>query len=98
MDLFGVYYSHVERLLDTRLVKEQFPAAVNIQHTVGKQPVFKILRAPNEESLSAFLHRVRMLILTNEPASYDKVTGLIKRHISEPAVLAFFDAQRPQRI
>jgi hypothetical protein len=86
LDQWETFYGHASSLVETHLVKSNFPASVNIRGGVGKPTSFAIKALPSDDDLGLFLHRSRPLILQTEHASFVTITGLINKHIDESSV------------
>jgi hypothetical protein len=79
------YRAHVKELRDTHLIKTNWPSEVKC-HWTPETGTAVLADEIDEEYISSFLHRLRPLILTEEPASFDKTAGLIGRRFADKAM------------
>ncbi|MFA6162880.1 MAG: hypothetical protein WC685_05580 [Methylobacter sp.] len=54
----------------------------------GSEPLLRV-KTPSDDEVGAFLHRLRPLILQREPASFNKVSALLKRRLGANIIKPF---------
>lgn len=91
--LFEQYLSNLDRLLEVQLARDGVPFRYSFLIHEGQLEVTEY-DVPSSHNLSAMLHRLRPFILTKEPASYDRVTGAIKRAVPHEYIRKLLKQER----
>jgi len=84
------YLGHVADLSSTQFVANGRGVQLNFNWTQGTAPSWSV-KAPPEDEVLAFLHRLRPLILQSEPASFLKVRALLNRRLRGAPIQMFMD-------
>ncbi|HMU32716.1 MAG TPA: hypothetical protein PKC89_02510 [Pyrinomonadaceae bacterium] len=93
LELLGDFCTHAEELHQSKVIQEGFPQSVKFHWTKDKG--VQIEAEPFEdEFISSFLHKLRPIFLSEEPASFDKTSGLIGRAFSDKAMKRHLKAIR----
>lgn len=74
VNALNTYRSHVASLRATRVIKDSYPARIDMVWT-NENGVQVKTEQMDDELVSSFLHTLRPLILTGEPASFDRTSG-----------------------
>lgn len=93
ISLLGDYLSNTDKLLALSIVKEGIPTNLNGKFTQGNEPLFNV-QLPEEEKILSLLHRLRMFILNDQAASYNKVTGIISKKFNNTSIRSIIKKQR----
>lgn len=93
MFLFEEYLANADKLNELSIVKEGVLGKINVELIQGEEPLFKT-QLPEEEKILSLLHRLRMFILNDEKASYNKITGLILRKFNNSLVKSIIKKHR----
>ena len=93
IELLKDYKANVQRLLETRSIKESMFGGYKIQYDDNSGLVFES-SLPDEDYISAFLHRMRFFILNKERSSYNSISGIIKRRLNNSMLNQKFQIQR----
>lgn len=89
------YCEHSARLRSTTIVKEGLSSEVKMAGVDGDAPHVQTSRGDLDfELIGSFLHHLRPLYLSDDPASFDKVAGLIGRRFSNKAMKRHLKAIR----
>jgi hypothetical protein len=86
------FIGYADDLDALRLVKAGFPFGFRVQINDGKTTFSA--RHPDEEEVMAVLLRLRPLVLSNEHASFDRVSGILARAFQQPAFHALLKQTR----
>lgn len=91
--LLTQFRQHVKALSETRVVKDGYPSKFEFgwRDETGSEVKGQNL---DSEFISSFLHKLRPLILSREPESFDKVCGLIGRRFAHRAMKRHLTAIR----
>lgn len=93
--LLKQYCEHAARLRNTTIVKEGLSSEVKMAGVDGAAPKVQTNRGELDfELIGSFLHHLRPLYLLDDPASFDKVAGLINRRFSHKAMKRHLKAIR----
>ena len=89
----NAYRSYFEELLAVRIVQNGIPCSVtlNYEENGGTKITTEL---PPDEDVVVLLLRLRPLILNDEHASFNRITGILGKHIQEPLVRAALKLQR----
>tara|TARA_R110001592_G_scaffold347361_1_gene640847 strand:- start:6730 stop:7377 length:648 start_codon:yes stop_codon:yes gene_type:complete len=90
---FTEYLKNLEALNSTTIVKNSINTKLKINFVEGKG-LSCISTVPSDDEISTFLHKMRMFVLNKEFASYNSITGIIKRQIEDDRVRSFVKSQR----
>lgn len=93
ISLLKDYLSNTDKLLSLSIVKDGIPTNLGGIFTQGKEPSFEV-KLPEEEKILSLLHRLRMFILNDQTASYNKITGIISRKFNNSYVRAIIKKHR----
>jgi hypothetical protein len=93
ISLLENYLSNTDKLLELSIVKEGIPTNINGKFTQGNEPLFDV-KLPEEEKILSLLHRMRMFILNDQTASYNKITGIISKKFNNAIVRSIIKNQR----
>jgi hypothetical protein len=98
------FVESVEDLKTLKVIQEGFGAKINMKGSEG-QPVDVSINGPSNDDLSAVLHKLRPLILTNEPFFFHRVTNIIAKSTKGTPIGSFikeqktlFDGKRTQEL
>lgn len=72
------FLQQYEDLVQSRPFQERFPCHIEVEASQGELRVS--VELPSPDDLAILLHRLRPFILENEPASFARVSGLLKKH------------------
>lgn len=87
------FYEQAEALTDLSVLKMGMPGNLKISYEKDKGLTFAG-SVPPSESISALLHKLRPFILSDEHASYNRVTGLLKKKFNDAEIRSILDKQR----
>lgn len=87
------YLENLKRLQESKLIIDGMPGGLKI-HSDKENGLRCELSLPDEDSILAFLHRMRRFILSEENSSYDKVTGIIARRFDNSRIRSMIKNQR----
>lgn len=79
VELLRKYCANCQRLRDTKLYREGIGGKVNFKWEADEGASVEPENPFDLEFVSSFIHRLRPIRLTNEPASFDKVAARIKQ-------------------
>lgn len=89
------YCEHSARLRNTTIIREGFSSEVRMAGSGGDAPRVQTSIGNLEfELIGSFLHHLRPVYLSHEPASFDKVAELIGRRFSHKAMKRHLKAIR----
>lgn len=94
IELLRKYCANCQRLRDTKLYREGVSGNVNFRWEAVEGPTVESESAFDLEFVSSFVHRLRPIRLTNEPASFDKVAARIKQRFGGKPMKRQIDAMR----
>jgi hypothetical protein len=87
------YCHHATVLRQTKVIQEGYPKSINL--IANPQPESQVdTEELDEEYISSFIHKLRPLILSKEPSSFEKVSGLIGRGFAHLAMKRHLKAVR----
>lgn len=69
---------HASELRDTKIVSEGYPQKLNITWTSSSETNIET-EDIDAEFISSFLHKLRPLILSREPFSFERISGMIRK-------------------
>jgi hypothetical protein len=87
------YLASVDALLELKIVQEGVPASFEMRVREGQVDYINSEIPPPEE-VAALLHRLRPLILENEPMNYLKTSKLLGRRFEYPNFRDLLDQER----
>jgi len=87
------FLENLQRLEESRLVKEGIPGGLKLHIDRDKGFVYEV-ELPDEDLILAFLHRLRRFILNEENSSYNRVTGIIAKRLSNDRIRSLIKNQR----
>ena len=82
------FLSHVADLQATQFVANGAQVHLNFSWSEGQAPSWNV-QAPPDEEVYSFLHRLRPLILQQEPACFAKVRALLSRKLKDAPLKPF---------
>ncbi|WP_239795877.1 hypothetical protein [Candidatus Nitrotoga arctica] len=82
------YLSHVADLHSTQFLIKGEGVQLNFAWNQGSNPQWRA-KAPPVDDVLAFLHRLRPLILQEEPACFQKVRAVLKRRLKDAPIHPF---------
>jgi hypothetical protein len=92
VECLRAYCRYVEEVFAVKLVQDGIPCSVRLDYKEGVGTTVTS-ELPPDEDVVVLLHRLRPLILHNEHASFNKVTGILGGRIEEPLVRAALKTQ-----
>ena len=92
-EILKAYYRYVEELSEVKVLKDGFPAKVQLQYEAGKGMAYST-QLPPDNDVWAFLHKIRPLVLNDEHASYNRTTGIIAKAFPHPNIRLLIKAAR----
>ncbi len=93
--LLNFYLEAADQLMEVRVAREGVPASFELKVENG-QVVHVSAEYPSPEELAALLHRLRPFILTREPASFDRVCGIVARCLDHQYTRGYLKELRQQ--
>lgn len=87
------YLANVERLLESRIVRDGTGGTLRFKFNQESGPSFDV-SLPEEDHILALLHRLRRFILHDERSSYNRVTGIVGKRFNDPAIRSMIKAYR----
>ncbi|MCE5254334.1 MAG: hypothetical protein LLG45_09055 [Actinomycetia bacterium] len=87
------YLDQVGVLVRSKPVREGMPCQLKFKFEQGVGLTTETT-LPDEDTLSILLHRLRPFILTNEPTSFDRVSGIIGRRVEAEPIRKLLHEQR----
>ena len=87
------YIKNTENLVSLAVVKNGLKTSVNIKASINSVPSVSS-EMPSYDDVCALLHVLRRFILTREFASYDKVSGIIKRRVKSSNIRSLVERER----
>ncbi|MGZ5452539.1 MAG: hypothetical protein ACXWLN_30940 [Thermoanaerobaculia bacterium] len=87
------YLASVDALQELKIVQKGIPASFELCVRDGEVTYINS-EVPPPEEIAALLHRLRPLILENEPMNYLKTSNLLKRRFAYPNFRSLLDEQR----
>jgi hypothetical protein len=93
IEMLHAYYNYVEELSGCKWLKDGAPANLKMNYAEGRGMSFAV-QLPPDDDVIIFLYRLRPLILNDEHASYNAVTGIIGRRFADAHIRAFLKQQR----
>jgi hypothetical protein len=90
---FSEYLKNLESLNSTTIVKNGINSSLQINFAEGEELSLKST-VPSDDEISTFLHKMRMFVLNDELASYNKITGIIGRQVKDDRIRSFVKKQR----
>lgn len=84
------YLSHVADLHSTQFLIKGEGVQLNFVGNEGTAPQWSV-KAPPVDDVLAFLHRLRPLILQEEPACFQKVRAVLKRRLKDASIHPFME-------
>lgn len=82
------FLGHVADLQATQFVGNGANVQLQFETKAGQEPSWSA-QMPPEDELLAFLHRLRPLILQDEPACFPKILGLLRRKLKDTPIRQF---------
>lgn len=82
------YLGHVADLHSTQFLAKGEGVQLNFAWSKGAAPQWSV-KAPPVDNVLAFLHRLRPLILQDEPACFQKVRAVLKRRLKDAPIHPF---------
>lgn len=86
------YLEQYEAITASPVLSAGLTCNMNLQWTADSATVECDL--PDEDTLGILLHRLRPFILSQEPASYEKVIAIVGRRVPHPAITDLLRRQR----
>lgn len=80
-----LYLAEYERLMACRPMQAEIPCEISFSTSEGGGLTIES-EVPSEDDRAVLFHRLRPFILAEEPASFERVAGLLGRQISQPVV------------
>jgi hypothetical protein len=93
VECLRAYSRYVDELIAVKLVQDGVPCSVKLDYKEGEGTTVTS-ELPPDEDVVVLLHRLRPLILNNEHASFNRVTGILGKRIGEPLVRGAVKSQR----
>jgi hypothetical protein len=90
---FADYYQYCEELCETQAIKDGFQCSFNMSYEAGHGTKFSP-KLPPDSDVIVVLHKLRPLILYNEPTNYYNIASIVGRRIAHSGVRAFLKSQR----
>jgi hypothetical protein len=87
------YLDCVEQLLELPVARDGVPCSFKMQVRDGRVTLLES-EVPSDDELAALLHRLRPLILSDEPASYHNIAGLLGRRFAHQYLRDLLKEQR----
>ena len=87
------YYEYFEDLLKAKIIQIGIPCSIKIQYKKGKGLVVQT-ELPSDEDIIIVLYKLRPFILNDEYASYNRITGILSRRVSDKNIQDFLKRQR----
>jgi hypothetical protein len=79
--VLGQFREEYQRLRDSAVLQKELPCSWSYSADEAAEPSFKAI-LPSEDDMAVLLHRLRPFVLQKEPASFDRVTSLLRRSMS----------------
>lgn len=87
------YCRYVDEVIAAKLVQDGIPCSVKLNYEEGEGTTVTS-ELPPDEDVVVLLHRLRPLILNDEHASFNRITGILGKRIDEPLVRTALKSQR----